>query len=90
MWREDVEILKAKLAVEQLDFMDPQHGKQKRYAAFKIQDVLDLAFGNQWRSGHWTEAVFNALDGYQAVTGAITCYNPVVFSPVPARSDLAR
>ena len=52
--------------------MDPQHGKQKRYAAFKIQDVLDLAFGNQWRSGHWTEAVFNALDGYQAVTGAIT------------------
>jgi mono/diheme cytochrome c family protein len=61
--------LKAKLAVEHLDFMDPQHGKQKRYDAFKLQAVLDLAFGDQWRSGDWTEVVFTALDGYQAVAG---------------------
>jgi hypothetical protein len=43
--------LKATLAVVQLDFMDPQHGKQKRYEAFKFQDVLDVAFGDQWRTG---------------------------------------
>jgi mono/diheme cytochrome c family protein len=61
--------LKAKLAVEQVDFMDPQHGKQKRYEAFKLQDVLDVAFGDQWRTGDWTEVVFTALDGYQAVAG---------------------
>ena len=27
------------------------------------------AFGDQWRLGDWTEVVFTALDGYQAVTG---------------------
>jgi hypothetical protein len=27
--------LKAKLTVEQLEFMDPQHGKQKRYEALQ-------------------------------------------------------
>ncbi|PON14613.1 hypothetical protein C2W62_28175 [Candidatus Entotheonella serta] len=58
--------LKSQLVIERLDFMDPGYGKRKRYAAFKIQDVLAYAFGEQWQSGDWTEVVFTALDGYQA------------------------
>ncbi len=59
--------LKSQLVIERLDFMNLGYGKRKRYAAFKIQDVLAYAFGEQWQSGDWTEVVFTALDGYQAV-----------------------
>lgn len=60
--------LKANLEVHELEFFDPVYKKIKHYKAFNIQDLLQFGFGNLWRSEAYTDIVFTALDGYEAIS----------------------
>jgi mono/diheme cytochrome c family protein len=60
--------MKARLPMSELDFFDPEYGKQKRYRGFALARVLDLAFGPGWQGHDYTEMIFSALDGYASVS----------------------
>lgn len=60
--------LKEHLKTHRIEFVDPQYGKQKKYKAFSLQDVLNLGFGDKWESTEYTDVAFGALDGYTAIT----------------------
>lgn len=59
--------LKSRLPVHRIEFYDPQYGKEKRYEAFSLQDVLRLGFGDKMNGAEYTDIAFSALDGYEAV-----------------------
>lgn len=59
--------MKKQLSTHQVDIYDPQYGKDKRYLAFSLHDVMALAYGKAWESQLCTDVKFVALDGYQAV-----------------------
>ncbi|MCW8328694.1 cytochrome c [Photobacterium sp. SDRW27] len=59
--------LKKQLSTRQVDIYDPQYGKNKRYLAFSLHDVMALAYGKGWEGQLATDVNFIALDGYQAV-----------------------
>jgi len=59
--------LQAQLVARPVEYRDPFAAKTKRYEAFAIRDVMQLAFGERWRDPAYTEVVFKALDGYEAV-----------------------
>jgi mono/diheme cytochrome c family protein len=42
-------------------------GRDKRYRAFALRDVLDFAFGKKWLADDYSDISFVALDGYAAV-----------------------
>ena len=58
----------ARLPQHELEFPDPHYGKTKRFLTFSLHDVLDLGFGQRWRSPQFTEVVFTALDGYRSLS----------------------
>ena len=47
---------------------DPNYEKVKKFRAFKLHDVLNLAYGNKWKDESYTDISFKALDGYEAVS----------------------
>lgn len=59
--------LQRKLKIHDISLYDPHYAKQKRYAAFKIYDVLQLAFGNSLEEDAYSDVAFIALDGYKAI-----------------------
>lgn len=59
--------LKGALASHRVRFFNPFAGKEKSYEAFKIQDVLRLAYGDAWLGEEYSDAAFIAMDGYEAV-----------------------
>jgi mono/diheme cytochrome c family protein len=60
--------LRSALAVQDVALRDPHYQKQKQFRAFALADVLDLAFGDRWRTDNFPEIVFTAVDGYRAVS----------------------
>ncbi len=65
--RVDLETMKAALPTHRLDFFDHMYGKRKRYLAFALQDVLQMAYAEKWKPASFTDVAFQALDGYEAV-----------------------
>lgn len=59
--------LKAKLKTPKIEFYDPHYKKDKKYEGFTLQDVLQLGFGDEWKSSDFTDVAFEALDGYMSV-----------------------
>ena len=61
--------LQGKLKSYSIRFFNPfaGKGKEKNYKAFKIMDVLDLAYGDPWKKDEYSDMAFIALDGYEAV-----------------------
>ena len=59
--------LKLKLNTHEITFRDPHYSKVKRYSAFLIYDVLQLAYGKEWEKDIYTDVAFTALDGYTAI-----------------------
>lgn len=60
--------LKSTLKVHKIEFFDPMYGKQKRYEGFSLRDVMRIGFGDEWGNPDYTDIVFTALDGYEAVS----------------------
>ena len=67
--------MRERLPVHSLEFFDLQYEKTKRFEAFDLHDVLTLGFGGRWQSAEYTDVVFTALDGYQAVATRETVSN---------------
>ncbi|MGH7885117.1 MAG: c-type cytochrome [Thermodesulfobacteriota bacterium] len=59
--------LKSKLDSHKIDFFDPIYEKNKMFNAFKLGDVLNLAYKDKWINNSFTDISFKALDGYEAV-----------------------
>ena len=64
----DTEQLKRDVPVHRIRFFNYLMGKEKSYGAFSIQDLLDMVYGTDWRSGGYSDIAFRALDGYEAVS----------------------
>jgi len=64
----DLYELKNKLDSKTITLKDPYYKKQKKYRAFVLKDVLDLAYGNKWKSDKFSDISFRAKDGYEAVS----------------------
>ena len=60
--------MKTRLKVQTVNMIDPHYGSKKRYFGFKLVDVLNLGFGQQWRDEAFSDITFTALDGYQAIS----------------------
>ncbi len=60
--------LKSKLKVHEIEFFHPTYDKQKKYEGFSLGDVIQLGFGDKWKSPDYTDVAFIALDGYESVT----------------------
>lgn len=60
--------LKTTLKSHSIELHDPNYEKVKNFRAFKLHDVLNLAFGDKWKDESYTDISFKALDGYEAVT----------------------
>lgn len=63
--------LQAQLGGRAVEYHDPFAAKTKHYEAFAIGDVMELAYGERWRDPAYTEVVFKAFDGYQAVAAVV-------------------
>lgn len=59
--------LENRLDTSTVRIKDPIYGKEKRYKAFVLKEVLDLAYGEKWRDDKFTDISFYARDGYEAV-----------------------
>lgn len=55
--------LKKRLASQKIEVYDITFLKKKQYQAFKMQDVLDMAYGSTWR-GAQANLTFVALDAF--------------------------
>lgn len=55
--------LKKKLTSQKVEVYDITFQKKKQYQAFKMQDVLDMAYGSTWR-GAQANLTFVALDAF--------------------------
>jgi mono/diheme cytochrome c family protein len=60
--------LKDKLKTHKIKFLDLMHQKQKSYKAFTLQDVVRLGFGEGLNNPEFTDAAYQALDGYVSVS----------------------
>lgn len=59
--------LQAQIESEPIRLFNPFYQREKRYQAFPVDAVLDLAFSAKWKSADYTDVAFIALDGYEAV-----------------------
>lgn len=59
--------LKTKLTLHEVAFQDPHYLKEKRFAAFRLSDILQLAYGHEWEKEAYSDVTFTALDGYKAI-----------------------
>jgi mono/diheme cytochrome c family protein len=64
----DLKDLEGNIETHEIKFHDPMYKKEKSYKGFKVQDVLELGFGDEWKSSEFTDVVFEALDGYVSVS----------------------
>jgi len=64
----DLQQLQDRLESRHVKIFNYMMGKEKRYQGFRLRDVLDLAFGDRWRSDTYSDIAFTALDGYEAVS----------------------
>ncbi len=64
----DLSQLMDNLETHKIVFQDPMYENEKRYDAFALTDVLQLGFGDSWKSSDYTDVAFEALDGYTAVS----------------------
>jgi mono/diheme cytochrome c family protein len=81
--------MKSKLKVHEIEFVDPMYGKLKRYEGFSLSDVIELGFGDKWRSPDYTDIAFTALDGYEAVSSLSRIREPggyIVFRDLDSES----
>ena len=60
------EMLKS-LKQYKISLNDPYYKKEKQYKAFKLSDVLNLAYKGKWQSGDFTDLTFRAYDGYESI-----------------------
>ncbi len=72
----DLGELKENLDTQKISFYDPNYKKEKRYQGFALVDVLELGFGEQWKSYNYTDVTFEALDGYTAVSSTSKLTEP--------------
>lgn len=63
--------LKDLLQTREINFTDLQYRKEKSYKGFSLHDILQLGFGDLWKSSDYTDAAFAALDGYTAITNIL-------------------
>ena len=68
--------LKAELQSHKIEFHDPQYDKEKRYRGFKLRDLLQLAYGDEWGDPQYTDIAFQALDGYVSVSSTAKLGEP--------------
>lgn len=61
--------LKAKLEPKKIRIYSRFSKKDKNYEAFKLQDILNLGYGNAWKGADYSDVAFIAVDGYEAVGG---------------------
>lgn len=59
--------LRARVGSEKIEFYSPFSKKNKRYEAFPLRGLLQALYGDEWTKPEWSDAVFIAVDGYQAV-----------------------
>lgn len=59
--------LKSALRSQKLEFYSPFSKKVKHYEAWPLRDVLNYAYGAEWTKPEWSDGIFVAVDGYQAV-----------------------
>lgn len=71
-----LEGMEENLKVHKIVFKDPMYEKEKRYDAFALADVLELGFGEKWKSSEFTDVAFEALDGYTAISTTSTLQKP--------------
>jgi mono/diheme cytochrome c family protein len=64
----DLSELSGRLNARDLSLFDPEYGKQKHYLGFALGDVLRLGLGPDWAKDVQADVVFQALDGYRAVS----------------------
>ena len=60
-------IMKEELKQYKITLNDPYYKKEKQYKAFKLKDVLNLAYSSKWHSGDFTDLTFRAYDGYESI-----------------------
>lgn len=72
----DLGALKENLETYKISFYDPMYEKEKRYDGFALVDVLELGFGDKWKSSDYTDVAFEALDGYTAVSSTSKLAEP--------------
>jgi mono/diheme cytochrome c family protein len=64
--------LKDKVKIHEINVFDSIAGKEKKYEAFAIQDLLNLVYHTQWTSEKYSDIAFIALDGYEALSKTAT------------------
>ena len=62
-----LEKMKQSLKQYKITIKDPYYKKEKQYKAFKLKDVLNIAYGSKWHSGEFTDLTFHAYDGYESI-----------------------
>lgn len=60
--------LKNRLDSHTIRINDPIYGKEKTYRAFRLGEVLDLVYGDEWKNEEYSDISFHAKDGYEAVS----------------------
>ena len=68
--------MKSELKVHRIELFDHLHRKKKKYKGFTLKDVIQLGFGDEWKNPGFTDAAFQALDGYVAVSSTSKLSEP--------------
>jgi mono/diheme cytochrome c family protein len=64
--------LKDKIKSHEINVSNSIAGKEKKYEAFSIKDILNFVYHTQWTSEKYSDIAFIALDGYEAVSKSVT------------------
>ncbi len=75
----DLKQMQNNLETHTIVYEDPMYEKEKRYDGFVLSEVLELGFGDKWKSSDYTDIAFEALDGYTAVSPTSKLSNPGVY-----------
>lgn len=60
--------LENKLDSQIVKINDPVYKKEKKYMAFPLSEVLNLAYDDEWKNNKYSDIAFSAADGYEAVS----------------------
>ncbi|WP_293760536.1 c-type cytochrome [uncultured Paraglaciecola sp.] len=63
--------LKDKIKSHEINVFNSIVGKEKKYEAFSIKDILNFVYRSQWTSGKYSDIAFTALDGYEALSQSV-------------------
>lgn len=74
--RLDLQQMQDNLETHKIVFEDPMYEKEKSYDGFALVNVLELGFGDKWKSSDYTDVAFEALDGYTAVSSTSKLAEP--------------